>query len=181
MPSKRSVSKKNLKAKASKRNEHVLLLVPHTVERQRLTKKESASKRSSKRHGVRLVSVWGFDEKEFEDLPTKSTRVRRMRNPWTPTDIIILMKFLCTYGASKAMVELVKAWMDYRKAKKLEVKVGDNELRIEGPISDRALEKRINRFKELITGATYDDIEVKLPEGISRKMPPKQSSKKKAG
>jgi hypothetical protein len=179
MPSRTSVSKKKLKAKASKRHESVILRIPPTLpERRRLNKEQSASKPSSKRDGVRLVRVWGFDEEEFKDLPRK--RIRRIRNPWEPTDIIILIKFLCTYGASKAFVELVKAWMDYRKAKKLEVKVGDNELKIEGTISDRVLEKRINRFRELIEGATYDDIEVTLPKGISRKMPPKQSSKKKA-
>jgi hypothetical protein len=179
MPSKTSVSKKKLNVKAPKQHEAVLLDMP--LGRRRLTKKTSISKPLSKRGGIQLVRVWGVYEEEAEDLPTKNTRVRRIRNPWVPTDIIILIKFLCTYGASKAMVELVKAWMDYRKAKKIEIKVGDNELKIEGPISDRALEKRINRFKELIKHATYDDIEVMLPKGISRKMPPKHSNKKKPG
>ena len=38
------------------------------------------------------------------------------------------------------MVDLIKAWLDYRKAKKVEVRVGDYELKIEGPVSDKVLE-----------------------------------------
>jgi hypothetical protein len=97
-----------------------------------------------------------------------------MKNPWVPPDIVILMKFVCTYGASKAMVELIKAWLEYRKAQKIEVRVGDFELKIEGPVSDKTIEKRINTFKEIIDGATYDDIDVILPKGANRRMPPKK-------
>jgi hypothetical protein len=67
--------------------------------------------------------------------------------------------------------------MEYRKAKRLTVKVGDNELKIEGPVSDRTLEKRINRFKELIEGATYEDIDVVLPRGVNRKITRKKATR----
>jgi hypothetical protein len=90
-----------------------------------------------------------------------------------PTDFVVLIKFVCTYGATKAMVDLIKAWLEYRKAKKVEVRVGDHELKIKGPVSDKALEKRINKFKELIQGAGSDDIQVILPKGANRRMPPR--------
>ena len=70
-----------------------------------------------------------------------------MRNPWTPDDIVILFKFVVTYQAGKYLIELIKLWMDYRKAKKIEIKLGDCELKIEGHISNKALEKKIEQFR----------------------------------
>lgn len=104
--------------------------------------------------------------------------IKRLRNPWMPDDIVILLKFAVTYQAGKYLIELIKLWMDYRKAQKIEIKVGDNELKIEGPVSDKVLEKRIERFRELIKGATYDDIEVTLPKGARRNIPAKLATKK---
>lgn len=109
---------------------------------------------------------------------TGSKPIKRLRNPWTPDDIVILLKFVVTYQAGKYLIELIKLWMDYRKAQKIEIKVGDNELKIEGPVSDKVLEKRIERFRELIKGATYDDIEVTLPKGARRNIPAKLAVKK---
>lgn len=100
------------------------------------------------------------------------------RNPWTPDDIVILLKFVITYQAGKYLIELVKLWMEHRKAQKIEIKVGDNELKIEGHVSDKALEKKIERFRKLIKGATYDDIEVTLPKGARRNIPAKLADKK---
>lgn len=92
--------------------------------------------------------------------------VKRRRNPWTPDDIVILLKFVVTYQAGKYLIELIKLWMEYRKAKKIEIKVGEHELKIEGHVSDKALGKKIEQFRELVRGATYDDIEVALPKGL---------------
>jgi hypothetical protein len=107
-----------------------------------------------------------------------SRGVKAVRNPWTPDDIVILLKFVVTYQAGKYLIELIKLWMEYRKAQKIEIKVGDNELKIEGHVSDKALEKKIKRFRELIKGATYDDIEVALPKGARRNIPAKLADKK---
>lgn len=106
----------------------------------------------------------------------KGVEVRR--NPWTPDDIVTLLKFVCTFQAAKYMYGLIKLWMEYRKAQKIEIRVGEYELKIEGHVSDKALEKKIERFKELIRGATYDDIEVDSPKGARRNIPAKLASKK---
>jgi hypothetical protein len=106
-----------------------------------------------------------------------SETIRRVRNPWVPEDVITLVKFVCTYGATKALVELIKAWLDYRKAKKVQVKAGDYELTIEGAVSDRVLESRINKFKALIQGTANQDIKVIVPKGADPRMPPRQKRK----
>lgn len=81
-----------------------------------------------------------------------SKQIRVMRNPQTPDDIIILIKFLCTYKAGKYLLGLVKLWMEHHNAQRIEIKVGDAELKIEGHVSEKALEKKITRFRELIAG-----------------------------
>ena len=73
---------------------------------------------------------------------------------------------------------LVKAWMDYRKAKEIEIKVGDNELRIKGHVTERVLKKRIETFRDLIRGATSEDIKVTLPKGAKRRIPVKLAAEK---
>lgn len=107
-----------------------------------------------------------------------SKKIRVVRNPWTPDDIIILVKFVCTYQAGKYLLELIKLWMAYRNAQRIEIKVGENELKIEGQVSDKVLEKRITQFRELIKGATYDDIKVAIPKGAKRTIPAKLANKK---
>ena len=69
-----------------------------------------------------------------------------------------------SYQASKYLFNLIKLWMEYRKAQRIEIKVGDCELKIEGSVSDRMLEKRISQFRELIRGATYDGHQSSHPE-----------------
>lgn len=101
-----------------------------------------------------------------------------VRNPWTPDDIIILVKFVCTYQAVKYLLELIKLWMEYRKAQRIEIRVGENELKIEGHVNDKVLEKRISQFRELIKGATYDDIKVAIPKGAKRTIPAKLADRK---
>lgn len=110
---------------------------------------------------------------------SSSKKIKVVRNPWTPDDIIILLKFVVTYQAGRYLIQLIKLWMDYRKAQKIEINVGDKELKIEESVSDKVLEKRIERFRELIKGATYDDIEVSLPKGARRNIPAKLASKDK--
>lgn len=141
------------------------------------------SKAPSKRAGRVAVPVapplrWTPAGTGRERSPSGGRGVKRLRNPWTPDDIVILLKFVLTYQAGKYLLDLIKLWMEYRKAQKIEIKVGDNELKIEGRISDKALEKKIARFRELIKGATYDDIEVALPKGARRNIPAKLADRK---
>src|SRR6266576_1874493 len=121
-----------------------------------------------------------FDAADNDDIEdgTHGKNTRLERNPWLPTDIVVLMKFVCVYPAAKAMKELIKMWMEYRKAQKIEIKVGDNELKIEGSVSDRTLQKRIESFRKLIKGATADDIQVILPKGANRRIPSDKPIKK---
>jgi hypothetical protein len=147
-----------------------------------MTAKKRPSKKTAKAPAkrVKVISLTGrmpvlAGQKRSSSIP-KGIKVQR--NPWVPDDIVILLKFVLTYGAGKYLFELIKLWMHHRNAQKIEIKVGDAELKIEGHISDKALEKKIVCFKELIKGATYEDIEVKLPKGAKRTIPAKLADKK---
>jgi hypothetical protein len=72
------------------------------------------------------------------------------------------------------MVALIKAWLDCRKAKRVQVRAGEYELIVEGAVSERVIESQINKFKTLIEGVNYDDIKVVLPKGADRRLPPKR-------
>jgi hypothetical protein len=122
------------------------------------------------------VVMWTPPERK--PSPGGSKKIKVERNPWTPDDIIILVKFVCTYQAGKYLLELIKLWMEYRKAQRIEIKVGENELKIEGHVSDKMLEKRVSQFRELIKGATYDDIKVAIPKGANRTIPAKLADRK---
>jgi hypothetical protein len=151
--------------------------VPKKKANSKKASRSGARTRAAKPTELLIHGSWSRPDSDQPDLRYLEN-VRRLRNPWVPPDIVTLIKLMCsTYGASKAFVELVKAWMNYRSAKKIEIKVGDSELKIEGAVSDKALENRINKFKDLIRGATYDDIDVVLPKGANRRMPPRRSHK----
>jgi hypothetical protein len=51
-------------------------------------------------------------------------------------------------------------------------------LGIEGHGSDKALEKKIEQFRELIKDVTYDNIKVALPKGTRRNILAKLAAKK---
>jgi hypothetical protein len=141
-----------------------------------MTLKKKASKDRSGLGGVTAVELWV--PRERKPPSTRSGKIKRIRNPWTPDDIIILVKFVCSYQASKYLFRLIKLWMEYRNAQRIEIRAGDYELKIEGAVSDKMLEKRITQFRELISGATYDDIKVAIPKGASRKIPSKVAREK---
>jgi hypothetical protein len=156
MPARKLTAKTPSKA-ARRAKPAVLVAPPGTIPV--LVNPPAVRKSSGKRHGtIRGIKV--------------------MRNPWVPDDIVILLKFVLTYGAGKYLFELIKLWMEYRNAQKIEIRVGDHELKIEGRVSDKTLEKRIAQFRKLIKGATYDDIDVSLPKGANRRIPAKLADKK---
>jgi hypothetical protein len=143
-----------------------------------MTLKKKASKDRSVRRlgGVTSVELWVPRDRKRPS--SRSGKVKRIRNPWTPDDIIILVKFVCSYEASKYLFRLIKLWMEYRNAQRIEIRAGDYELKIEGAVSDKVIEKRITQFRELISGATYDDIEVAIPKGARRTIPSKLAREK---
>lgn len=128
--------------------------------------------------GLKMATIWGGDDNESTIRRGGNKPIKRVRNPWIPDDIITLLKFLLVYPAGKGFVEIVKAWMEYRNAKEIEIKVGDNKLQIKGHITEPVLKRRIETFRDLIGETTYEEIEVNLPKGAKRTIPVKLATEK---
>jgi ribosomal protein L13E len=135
--------------------------------------KKGTPKPSLKRARITELVIHG----SFDDGRSNEKPLPMVRNPWVPSDVIELVEYSVTFGATSSLVGLVKAGLDYRKAKRIHVKVGECELTIERSVSDRVLEKRVNQFKTLIQGAANDDIKVSIPKGADRRMPLKRPRK----
>jgi hypothetical protein len=70
----------------------------------------------------------------------------RAPNPWPATDITTLLACACTYKTVSAVFELIKLWVDERKARKIKIKNGNIEIEMQGGMSARAIKKRFDEF-----------------------------------
>jgi hypothetical protein len=122
--------------------------------------------------GIKLVRVWGFNDDAPASLRSKNTRVRRIRNPWIPNDIVQLLTFLSlSYPVSKAFVEIVKAWMQSRGAEEVTIKAQGKKLTIKGHMSQLRIKKILDEFNQRIDGFVHEDIKVTIPKGVKRSIP----------
>ena len=95
----------------------------------------------------------------------------RVPNPWPPTDITTLLACACAYKTVRAVFELIKLWVDERKARKIKIKNGNIEIEIQGGMSARDIKKRFDEFRRLTKELSEDDIKIILPPGIDRTLP----------
>ena len=121
---------------------------------------------------MKLVRVWGGNDDSTASPKSKNKRVRRVRNPWVPDDIVQLLKFLSlSYPVSKAFVEIVKAWMQSRGAEEVTIEAQGKKLTIKGHMSQSRIERILDEFAKRIDGSAHDDIKVSLPKGVKRSIP----------
>lgn len=95
----------------------------------------------------------------------------RVPNPWPPTDITTLLACACAYKTVSAVFELIKLWVDERKARKIKIKNGNVEIEIQGGMSARAIKKRFDEFRRLTKELSEDDTKIILPPGIDHTLP----------
>lgn len=119
--------------------------------------------------GVHISLVWGAGIKEVSDNHKGPPVVP---NPWPPSDIITLLTFAFVVGrAARPAIELITAWLDYRKVQKTIIRNGDVEIEIHGGVSEKKLEKYINQYQRLSKDLNPDDVEIILPSRTNRKIP----------
>ncbi len=131
---------------------------------------------TTKSNGIMRVRVWGSASvAPRSSKRTKSpARIVRMENPWQPDDIVQLLKVLSiSYPISKALVGIVKAWMELRAAEEVIIENGlsGNKLTIKGRVSEARLENILNQFASQNEEGDRDNIIVRLPRGKRRTIP----------
>jgi len=125
-------------------------------------------KSRKKSSGIKVVRVWGANN----DALPPSDRVRRVRNPWVPDDVVQLLKYLLlSYPVSKRFVEIVKAWMQSRGSEEVTIEAQGRKLTIKGHMSQSRIEKILDEFAKRIDGSIHEDIKVSLPKGVKRSIP----------
>jgi hypothetical protein len=117
--------------------------------------------------GAKLVRVWGaFDDstdvgdwKRYPVLP----------NPWPPKDFVTILFLAITVPRiANVAYDLIKAWLDARNARRIRIKIGDEEIEIQGVVSERELKKKIVAFRKLRTDVRKDEIGILQEGGRSR-------------
>jgi hypothetical protein len=132
---------------------------------------EKLAKRSAKRKPPgEMLAALAFIPKEVGTRRATDNRPR-VPNPWPPTDITTLLACACAYKTVRAVIELIKLWVDERKARKIRIKNGNIEIEIQGGMSASAIKKRFDEFRRLTKELSEDDIKIVLPPGIDRTLP----------
>lgn len=105
---------------------------------------------------------------------TRWSEIRRMPNPWPPSDIVSLLTLVCGTSGSFAIVvyKIIKLWIEHKAAQKIRIKKGDVEIEIQGGMSVKTIEKRINEFQKLTDDLDEEKVKIILPPGVKRDIPP---------
>ena len=138
-------------------------------------KKKKSKDRRSRPAVLWLVSASSGDEYKSGER----SKLKYMPNPWPPSTIEILLICACTRAAAPPVIELIKAWIEERKARKIRIKNGEFEIEIQGGVSLRALRKTFDEFRSLTKTLKEDDIKIILPPGIDRTLPTKRVKREK--
>jgi len=143
-------------------------------------KTRKTGKRLKKGVQVTAFEIEGGKAEVTRSLKTKKTRIKAIRNPWWPDNIVQLVKFLSvSYPASKAFVAVLKAWMQSRDAKEITIKAHGNELIIKGHMSQSRIKNILDEFGKRIDGSVHADIKVGIPKGVKRSVPRDLMTKRK--
>ncbi len=67
---------------------------------------------------------------------------------------------LSAAGGMKMLLEMVKLWVEERKERRIKLKRGDIELEIQGSMSKREIQQKLELFQELTKGAKESDIKI---------------------
>jgi hypothetical protein len=70
---------------------------------------------------------------------------------------------LSAAGGMKMILEMVKLWIEQRKERRIKLKRGDIELELQGSMSQKELEQKIELFRELTREANETEIKIIVP------------------
>jgi hypothetical protein len=74
--------------------------------------------------------------------------------------ITVITAMLSAAGGMKMLLEMVKLWVEERKERRIKLKRGDIELEIQGSMSKREIQQKLELFQELTKDAKESDIKI---------------------
>jgi hypothetical protein len=86
-------------------------------------------------------------------IDTPDTRTSDRRSLHVSWDIVLeeigqILAIVCAAGGSKALIDLLRAWVEERSGRKIRIKRGDVELEIQGRMSEKRIQEIINTFEK---------------------------------
>lgn len=77
--------------------------------------------------------------------------------------VTVVTAMLSAAGGMKMILEMVKLWVEERKERRIKLKRGDIELELQGSMSQKEIQQKVELFRELIKDAKESDIEIIVP------------------
>jgi hypothetical protein len=77
--------------------------------------------------------------------------------------IAAVTAILSTAGGMKMLLEMVKLWVESRKERRIKLKTGDIELELQGSMSQKEIQSKIQLFRELTKDAKESDVKIIVP------------------
>ena len=99
---------------------------------------------SSTRSITGIINISGIPPASTEQWPTKLASSWQLILEQMGTSIALI----CAAGGTRALISLLKAWVDERRGRTLRVKQGDSELEIQGGMSLSQIEQLVAIFEK---------------------------------
>src|SRR2546423_91624 len=77
--------------------------------------------------------------------------------------ITVATAMLSAAGGMKMLLEMVKLWVEERKERRIKLKRGDIEIEVQGSMSKREIQQKLELFRELAKGVKENDIKIIVP------------------
>ena len=83
-------------------------------------------------------------------IPTARSSTPMALRSWDSvlSNLAVPIAIVCSAGASRSFLELIKAWVEERKGREIRIKHGDSEVVIKGGVSDRDFERAVALFEK---------------------------------
>jgi hypothetical protein len=118
--------------------------------------------RTSRKNLGAMVTTIG----DSDDMPENIDldKIPRMPNP-VPEDIVSLLKLAAeaswlTVPLAPYLLLLIKSWFEGRNKRSLKLKNGKVEMELQGPWSEKKLQREFDRFRRMTKDLNEDDIQV---------------------
>lgn len=77
--------------------------------------------------------------------------------------ITVVTAMLSAAGGMKMILEMVKLWVEERKERRIKLKMEDIEVEVQGSMSKREIQRKLELFRELVKDIKENDIKIIVP------------------
>ncbi len=114
--------------------------------------------------------------KLFNEGDVNISRVRKLRIPVMPNPIPIDIYDLIQVGTTMsglavAIYKLIRLWIEDRKARKIIIRKGDQELEIHGGMTEKQIKQALSLFRKTAKVQLKKELDILIPDGCDPDIP----------